>query len=592
MIDDFYITVFSNSGTNKYNNTLTNFSNDLPSNLWLSHEDNWHLAIENIGYHSKFKDSFSPVGKYIPSIIILHEDYSEVELLAEKIDNIKIFGELDSEVVFDPKYIDGKVLINFYDEKNNHIYFQKDLIIRSGILYKNQPYSYDTHFFKKAHDLILFKTGIEFKVSPNEYSTLITKVLNYENLSGSIVFHKNIIEILGFPQENFEVSYLYGEKYYVLKFKPGKNIRFTGNLTAWHKNYPKIVKVICDQIKTQKTNDKLTKELKICSPSFRVKDNFYFNEFDSLTYYPLENTSLDKISLSLKDEYDNYLNMYEGHATFAKLHLKKMSNNYEGFNIKLTSHNSPGGDFSVNLSYPYYLNSDWKVSLTYINYPHLYLPLSFHDIDRQLYCARLNGDNKTFFTTLSNYQHTLDDIYHLIANFFLKVDSNIWINRNNSQNPIEWETFIEIGVNNICMLSKPLAELIGFTNADLKEKEVFELEGKIFFSNIKHNNVKKLKIKLKGYPDIDKLKPNYLMIYSDIIDSNIVGSANAKLLKIVPIVSNKNDSYNVYECKHKEFHSLENTYIQSVKIQIRSHSGDIVNFIPNHNVFINLLFEK
>ncbi len=30
MDDDFIITVFSNSNTNTYNNTLTSFSNDLP----------------------------------------------------------------------------------------------------------------------------------------------------------------------------------------------------------------------------------------------------------------------------------------------------------------------------------------------------------------------------------------------------------------------------------------------------------------------------------------------------------------------------------------------------------------------------------
>ncbi len=51
MDDDFIITVFSNSNTNTYNNTLTSFSNDLPKIFDL--KENWYVCLQSVGFSTK-----------------------------------------------------------------------------------------------------------------------------------------------------------------------------------------------------------------------------------------------------------------------------------------------------------------------------------------------------------------------------------------------------------------------------------------------------------------------------------------------------------------------------------------------------------
>ena len=50
-MDDFIITVFSNSNTNTYNNTLTSFSNDLPKIFEL--KENWYVCLQSVGFSTK-----------------------------------------------------------------------------------------------------------------------------------------------------------------------------------------------------------------------------------------------------------------------------------------------------------------------------------------------------------------------------------------------------------------------------------------------------------------------------------------------------------------------------------------------------------
>jgi hypothetical protein len=107
------------------------------------------------------------------------------------------------------------------------------------------------------------------------------------------------------------------------------------------------------------------------------------------------------------------------------------------------------------------------------------------------------------------------------------------------------------------------------------------------------NNIESpVTINFSGFFDINRLRPEYLMIYTDIIEQAIVGNSFSKLIKIVPVYHESTDSYKTLEFKNKEFHSLENTLVKRIKFEIRSHSGDLINFMEGSKIFINLLFSK
>jgi hypothetical protein len=82
------------------------------------------------------------------------------------------------------------------------------------------------------------------------------------------------------------------------------------------------------------------------------------------------------------------------------------------------------------------------------------------------------------------------------------------------------------------------------------------------------------------------------MVYTDIIEQNIVGDAFTKLLKIIPVFHQSTDNYKIQEFKTREFHPLESTLLKKIKVDIRSHSGELINFAEGSKIFMNFIFSK
>ena len=54
---DFTITLISNGSEYFYpNNTLTNFTNQLPDDIYLSEDKNWYATLQNIGVHLNYEN--------------------------------------------------------------------------------------------------------------------------------------------------------------------------------------------------------------------------------------------------------------------------------------------------------------------------------------------------------------------------------------------------------------------------------------------------------------------------------------------------------------------------------------------------------
>jgi hypothetical protein len=82
-----------------------------------------------------------------------------------------------------------------------------------------------------------------------------------------------------------------------------------------------------------------------------------------------------------------------------------------------------------------------------------------------------------------------------------------------------------------------------------------------------------------------------MMVYSNIVEGSIVGNKICNILKIVPTKKHE-DNYVLNEFKHNEFYDLHNTDIDEIEITLRSHDGEIINFLSDQNVIINLLFSN
>ena len=97
-------------------------------------------------------------------------------------------------------------------------------------------------------------------------------------------------------------------------------------------------------------------------------------------------------------------------------------------------------------------------------------------------------------------------------------------------------------------------------------------------------------LEFKTDMDLDILRPDYVIAYSNIVSSSIIGGAYSKILRIIPIYKTEED-YVIKEFRHKEFIELQNTEIVEIEIELRSHDGSLVNFATKKDVILNLEFK-
>ena len=89
--------------------------------------------------------------------------------------------------------------------------------------------------------------------------------------------------------------------------------------------------------------------------------------------------------------------------------------------------------------------------------------------------------------------------------------------------------------------------------------------------------------------NLDALQPNYMIAYTNFIESSIIGGIYSRILRVIP-VSSKETGYVISDFKHKEFIALQNTEISEIEIVLRAHDGEYVYFGTNENLILNLEF--
>lgn len=566
-MNEFYIHAFSNADTKRQqNNTLTSFVNNLPVSLDLPYNEKWHVCVQSVGFSSKF-----------PSVVIPKD---------ESLPCLKIFSE------------------NTEPEKYVH---ELDIFFPSKFS--------DIITIKKAFEVVAKKNlGLEFVFNEDENIKILYNNKNHRKYKLQI--HKDIVSSFGLSKINAKIKYINNILYYQFEISSNNPI-IHSYLKRWNFKHPDLVRIQCDQIAEQMFNSQLTKDLKIFCPSFESKEKYTIHQFDSEEYAPISNSVLDKLSIKILNENNENIDLDYGVSTFIKLKFKKMNSHPENFNVRLSPNERQSfNSFTIELPQPYYLDCDWKVSLSSINYANIFRPLPFEENYRTIWTASLKESlSKNLLSS-----HIMPNVMYSNSGLINELNK-ILNNGANDKSSIEkllksgviqneqllgqfkTEEFEEYGEKKIkvsltvnpqsyILIPISICELLGFdpTN-DTSEDVVISPSGySVCFLNSIDNYP--ITITFSGFFDINRLRPQYLMVYTDIIEQAIVGNSFSKLIKIVPVYHESTDSYKTQEFKNQEFHSLENTLVRRISFEIRSHSGDLINFMEGSKIFINLLFSK
>jgi len=182
----------------------------------------------------------------------------------------------------------------------------------------------------------------------------------------------------------------------------------------------------------------------------------------------------------------------------------------------------------------------------------------------------------------SNYIYKIEEIVKILSDFFR--------NNNIGDCYISNEKFkINIIAKGILVIGSSLAKVLGYNITDNLPRKFDSRDNSYLAVNSTINN--RITKEAEGLMDINLLRPSYMLIYSNIVKSNIVGGEYSKLLRLSPI-KQMEQNYSITEFEHKEFYELETHEINIVEIALCAHDGEPINFNSSKPVIVNLEFSN
>ena len=599
--------IISNGSEDVYkDNTLTHFKNRLPEIIELPENENWVAAVESVGFSCSFKNVYLPDNNIHPSFMMsqcyknLPED--------EDIDTpcTALFEQEQCDVInFDfVNNEDGKncvwKMFRFEDkiytsEEMEEYFFRAQEGLYASLLHFDKQIGQfsvgatpGTFFWLIIHPSMIktfgipinpLRTGGEFwsRDRNNKY------VLMKQNEYGTTK-----LVSLNVPL----TTYYKSEKYYAYYIDSNQKAFFksdpTNVFTNIEKRHPRLIRILCDNIKPQIFNSSFSQDLIVFCPDFEKIGKYYFHEFENKQYVSIANSILSDFEINIVDENNNKLQLFTGVPSIIKLSIKKMEE--EAFNVRLTSSRTreymlnKNSSFKVKLPNTLYLDRNWTVCLTYINHPNIFTTFHENENTRKI-LFRQNGVEQNYKLTLNqSVVFTKEMLIDEINKFLKQIGIGSAVLTENDHIKMIFNA------KGILVISNYVLRLLGYTgnidNSAMGTRIMIDTTNSSI-QTFGNNFI----LEFKSSIDIDLLAPNYMIAYSNIVSSTIIGGSFNKILRIIPIFKS-DDDYVIKEFHHKEYIELQNTEITEIEIELRAHDGTLVNFGSKKDVILNLEFKR
>lgn len=651
MYEETNVFLLSN-GSSKFfpENTLTKFNNKFPINLEVSNEEKLEVAVQSVGFCSNFKKIHLPTNKTHPAFMIF-----ELKKFVKKEGKRSIFESMHNqniksyyEFYFDDDDYSLAELKSFFEKVNKQTKYLANISIDKNlnvITIKTTPGENPRKYFIMIHPNLLESFGILRKSFvtelPESISTYIRfkfdtymtgiNMLNDYNISLKDFYADNRLPNVGlrYDKKRDPLEYLFyywDQEYITFLIEPNEKTHIFGTRDLNKTQFPFIVKISSPNIFPNVTDGAFANDMVCFSPKFKENEFFYFHEFKNLEYSNLNNTIIDNIEVKILDEIDRQLNIPSGVASFIHLRIRKMKTDQVNLNVRITSKKDKDNPtntafkFRKVLPNTFYLDRNWRMSLTSISYPTIFATFN-KDIDtRSIHVTQYRNREVMFSNHLAfpfNRCYQRAELLNFINIFLETIQAGKIIDRKNSFE-IEWSFSATVEELEI-QISVGLLKLLGYDglfnitdNIHFKEKrDTGFFESLNQSEKLKDNHYLKLNLhfhknssnlallvvkdlttnkytqKFYNTMDLKYFYPHYIMIYSNVISPTLVGGEYLKVLKIFPI-KYTDSNYTIIEFDHKEFIELQNTEIRELEFELRGHDGEYITFDDNKNVLLNL----
>ncbi len=522
-----------------------------------------YWASENL-YHGFYNEQKNTFTKSIQQFNYYFNNLGNQEDLEILIDNLKE-SDLKLTKLKENKY---KIEGVYFEFRQDGAYFdlkQKNELISEKILFLRQDLiarcdiTQETDFVNESEDI----------------NTLSARNPLFQNLINARELNNTYLRI---GSHNYKLLVINKEyKAIIIEFKKFMD----GFLTI-----PNMIKIQCENIRSQVFNNTHSNDIEIIKPNFDLKGSHYFQEFKKPLFVPLLNSDLSNLTFTLTNEYDEQLRLSTGLPTILSVTFKKMTSDYKSFNITVTpTFNIQGNtisQFRTVLPQTFNFNEKWSVGLKSITIPNHFKLLPSDDNDIVIF--KLTDDmkiipNEKYKIQIPNIRANPGDFIEYLNSKILPADAFNFIKSDTNEISIKARKNISI------FISKNLAQVLGLIS--LTVEELLESGKKYFWKAMyKANTTTPLNKTL----NLSIFRPAFLMVYLDFVELTLVSSKYTNIVKIVPVkFDSESDECQTTAFETIEYRKIAKSLLSEFKTEIRDPAGNLVQF-DNDMLSLHLYF--
>ena len=522
----FYVLLASNSSPQLYNNnTLARFKNELPTDVNFTLEG-WQVGLQSLA------------------------------------------------VNMDRSNVPYKLINNV----NSMLYWQNmDIDVQPHSVFKftNQHYESAAMFVNDVR-----KQMLESPISYNFVIQTARQKISFQlNSTVCLALHVDLCTWLRIEPPSEPLLYEWNGQQYNLF----KGVNIAAKRSRFFNPPPKYIQVRLNEMKPNLSGSGYHHTLAYV-PYKESSDVGMYHEVVRKEYFALDATNLSTLSVDLRDENGELLNLLPGQPTFIKLKFTKM--NYVSFMLRLKSDSCadiyPGNtntDFYSVLPNPIDLNNTWETALTSVQFPRTFIPWT--TIEKgALWLAVKTPDKEWIQIALP--ENAIRDGSRLLTFINLELKNKLGSREILRMKITRGKAIFTSSEPISVKFSNLLGYVLGAT---------LHVEGEYKPINL---TAERKTIGLMQSIDCTRLRPHSFLIYCDIVRPSIIGNTYAKVLKLVPVPKeDKQQYFTFYECQHLDWVTLESNKLSLIQIQLRHTSGELIQFeMGGGNVLINLVFRQ
>ena len=236
-----------------------------------------------------------------------------------------------------------------------------------------------------------------------------------------------------------------------------------------------------------------------------------------------------------------------------------------------------------------YLDGDWEVAFLEITYPALYNNITegkfWYVPQRNTSKKRNNEETREALNESYESVTILPGMFLSLDEIFQSMNDALRL-RNRQSVELKWkvdsitrhcEIELASDKSQLVFASQDLCSILGFSQS-------------VWFSSKRPHR--------SEFP-IDILRFHSVMVYTDIVEFSIIGDTKAPILRCSPFINKiQRDAISVTEySNHVSFHNLQfrrllKNSIHSIKVDLRSPTGELIPFVAVGITRLTLLFRK